>query len=137
MVFIINILNFPSHSVPKNPRFLKDMKQFATIGGLGDPQFHEAVCGVKAIYEYFKTHITSEGFYLRDWSPRSQDGNLVLTFSSRYLTRSKDAEGETVLDLVNVDPYNVLRPLLVGRTEKHVGDNQVEFWERTVGEEQK
>ena len=107
------------------------MKQSVTISGLGVEGFDQAVQGVQNIYQCMQAQVTSRGFRLRDWTPRKEGGYLTMTFSSRYLTNSRDAEGEVPLGMEDVDPLNNLRPLLLNRTEVHVADNVVEFWERT------
>ena len=107
------------------------MKQSVTISGLGVEGFDQAVQGVQNIYQRMQAQVTSRGFCLRDWIPRKEGGHLMLTFSSRYLTSSRDAEGEVPLGMEDVDPSNILHPLLLNRTEVHVADNVVEFWERT------
>ncbi|KAI0364741.1 hypothetical protein BV20DRAFT_1056968 [Pilatotrama ljubarskyi] len=54
---------------------------------------------------------------------------LALTFSNRYLTPAKFAEGEPVADLsLDVDPFNILRPLLTNQV--HLQENVVEYWEQ-------
>lgn len=95
--------------------------------------FDAAVRGVQNIFQFFQAHVSRGGGRLRDWSPGRDGQDLTLTFANRYLTSSRDGEGQVQVDLAEiVDPFNVLRPLL--RSEVHVEDNVVEYWECRKGE---
>lgn len=123
-----------SHRIPRNRNRIIDMKQSVTVSGLGLEEFDGAVRAVKAIHQRFAAHVGGLGGTLRDWSPQRDGEHLTLMFSNRYLTEAKYAAGETPMDLGEfVDPLQVLRPMLVNRSEVHIQDNVVEYWERTEG----
>ena len=106
-----------------------DLKQSATLTGLGAERFDCAVRGAQSIYQMFKAHIERLGCQLREWTPGRDGYNLTLTTSNRYLTTMRDAQGQPALDLGEiVDPFNVLRPLL--QTEVHIQENVVQYWQR-------
>ena len=116
-------------SIPHNANHIIDIKQSVTLTGLGNEHFDKAVQGVSLIYQMFKGHLARCGCQLHDWKPGHDVEDLTLTFTNRYLTPSKDAQGETPFDLGEiVDPLNVLRPLL--RSEVHTQENVVEYWQR-------
>ena len=116
-------------SIPHNANRIIDMKQSITLTGLGVEHFDKAVRGVGLIYQMFKGHLIRRGCQLHDWKPGHDVEDLMLTFTNRYLTPSKDAQGETPFDLGElVDPLNILWPLL--RSEVHIQENVVEYWQR-------
>lgn len=118
-------------SIPHRAHRIIDMKQSVTLTGLGVAEFDAAVQGMGVVYQVFKTHLLQRNCQLRPWAPGRDGEDHTLTFSNRYLTSGKDAEGETMCDLGDVvDPLNVLRPLL--KTEVHTADNQVEYWQRRI-----
>ena len=54
----------------------------------------------------------------------------MLTFSNRYLTSSKDASVDSILDpATTINPFNVLGPYL--NNAVYTLDNVVEYWEWT------
>ncbi|KAI0349264.1 hypothetical protein OH77DRAFT_1499631 [Trametes cingulata] len=117
------------NQIPGNANRLIDLKQSITVGGLGSELFDDAVSGMITIYEHFKTQL--RGYNLRPWRPEQRENHLALTFSNRYLTQAKFAQGETVVDLsLDVDPFNVLRPRLTSQV--HLQENVVEYWEHSM-----
>ena len=108
------------------------MKQLVTLTGLGSPLFESAVRGLGSLYHMFKADLQRRGCRLRDWTPSHDGEHLALTFSNRFFTYVKDAGGETPLDITkSIDPFNVLAPHL--RTEVHLLENVVEYWQQADG----
>lgn len=103
------------------------MKQYVTLTGLGAEGFNCAVHGVGTLYQMFHAELQQRGCQLRPWKP-SRDGVYpALTFSNRYFTLVKDADGERPIDLHGtIDPLNVISSLL--RREIHISENAVEYW---------
>lgn len=107
-----------------------DLKQSVTLAGLGVQHFDKAVLGLATVYQLFKTHLLKKGLRLRELPPKREGEEQTVTFSNRYLTSWKDAEGDIGVDLGSVvDPFNILRPLM--RTEVHTQENVVEYWEKS------
>ncbi|KAI1788706.1 hypothetical protein LXA43DRAFT_1097017 [Ganoderma leucocontextum] len=133
--FLTN-LNLPpvrQQNIPRNLSRLTDLKQSVTLTGLGVESFDAAVRGVQAVHQFFHNHVSRGGAHLREWVPGRDGQDLTLTFANRYLMSSRDAAGETSLDMAGIiDPFNVLQPLLRG--EAHLADNVVEYWERREGD---
>ncbi|TFK78113.1 hypothetical protein K466DRAFT_468930, partial [Polyporus arcularius HHB13444] len=117
--------------IPRNPNpgTLLNLKQSVTLTGLGGEMFEKAVRGLSTLYQNAKGKVQQRGCQLRDWTPGEAEGDLTLTFSSRYLTPSNHATDDVRPDMAEViDPLNILRPLL--RTEVHTLDNAVFYWRR-------
>lgn len=103
------------------------MKQHVTLSGLGASHFDQAVRGVGAVYQMFNAELQRRGCELRPWTPSRDATHLALTFSNRYFTSIKAADGEPPIDLHGtVDPLDVVSPLLRG--EVHILENVVEYW---------
>ena len=67
---------------------------------------------MQCIYETFHLHASLEGT-LEKWTPGSDGEHLVLTFSNCYLTSSKNASVDSILDpATTIDPFNILGPYL-------------------------
>ena len=63
---------------------------------------------------------------MRKWTSGSDREHLVLTFSNCYLTSSKDASVNSILDSATIiDPFNVLGPYL--NNTIYTLDNVVEY----------
>ncbi|EIW65145.1 uncharacterized protein TRAVEDRAFT_111478, partial [Trametes versicolor FP-101664 SS1] len=119
--------------LPSNPNRLIDLRQTVTVSGLGVEPFDGAVSAVMTIYQHFCAHLV--GHNLRTWSTSRLENHLTLSFGNRYLTASKFAEGEPRGDLSDVvDPFYILQPRLT--TQVHLQENVVEYWEKTVTENQ-
>ncbi|KAI0709814.1 hypothetical protein C8Q76DRAFT_624886, partial [Earliella scabrosa] len=118
--------------IPRNTSRIVHMKQTITLCGLGAERFDCAVRGISTIYQMFKNHVERHRFQLREWSPGADGYYNTLTFSNRYLTSLKEADGDPGLNLGDVvDPFNVLRPLL--RNLVHTQENVVKYWRRQDG----
>ncbi|TFK80211.1 hypothetical protein K466DRAFT_444669, partial [Polyporus arcularius HHB13444] len=117
--------------IPRNPNpgNLLSLKQSVTLTGLGSEMFEKAVRGLSTLYQHAKGKVQQRGCQLRTWMPGEAEGDLTLTFSSRYLTPGNQAADDIHPDMAEViDPLNILRPLLL--TEVHTLDNAVFYWQR-------
>lgn len=117
--------------IPRNPNpgNLLSLKQSVTLTGLGSETFEKAVRGLSTLYQHAKGKVQQRGCQLRNWTPGEAEGDLTLTFSSRYLTPGNQATDDIRPDMAEViDPLNILRPLLL--TEVHTLDNAVFYWQR-------
>ena len=78
------------------------------------------------IYETFCFHASSLEGTLKKWTPGSDGKDLVLTFSNHYLTSSKDASVNSILDpATTIGPFNVLGPYF--NNAVYTLDNVVEY----------
>ena len=99
--------------MPQTPSCIINLKQSITITGLSSKLFESSVQKMQCIYETFCLYASSLGGTLRKWTPGSDREDLVLTFSNYYLTSSKDASMDSILDpATTIDPFNVLGPYL-------------------------
>ena len=68
---------------------------------------------MQCIYKTFHFYASSLEGTLRKWTPGSDREDLVLTFSNHYLTSSKNASMDSILDpATTIDPFYVLGPYL-------------------------
>ena len=81
---------------------------------------------MQCIYKTFRLYASFLGGTLRKWTSSSDGEDLVLTFSNRYLTSSKDASVDSILDpATTINPFNVPGPYL--NNTVYTLDNMVEY----------
>ena len=110
------------------------MQESITLTGVGGSEFANAVEAVQYINQAFAMYVNGLQCRMREWKTSEREDYTVLTFANRYLTQARNVAGEEPVSLADtVDPFNILRPLLQGRSERHIPENVVEHWERLVG----
>lgn len=115
------------------PEQVTSASQDVSIMAANTAHFNDIVIAADEIYEMFAVEFP-EGTLIRN-DGQTIDGELTLQFGTRYFTQPKVAKGESSLPLDrSIDPFGLLAKAVAYRG-KHLGDNKVKYYMRSVAKD--